>query len=124
MPFCTVESLDRRVEVDGQSNATNPAAQGENNRHIVDIGFKTCTRWRFIIHGDSIATEFMTSMQERMLPKESLLDCTIAFDYTPPFKIEQNGTYLVRIHRYYRDYYMTRGKNSDSKFESPSSEPL
>jgi len=92
MPVCTLETLDRRIEA-GDGNNGPPGTVAESNRHIIDIGFKTCVRWKILIVGDASAIEFMTAMNYRMAPRpDSLYDSTIAFHWTPPFKIESNGT--------------------------------
>lgn len=92
MPVCTLETLDRRIE-SGEQTSGPPQPQSETNRHFIDIGFKTCVRWKVYIQGDAAALEFMTAMSYRMAPRpDSLHDATIAFHYTPPFEIEQDGT--------------------------------
>lgn len=92
MPVCTLETLDRRVDI-GDPSATAGQTQSESNRHFIDISFKTCIRWKIFILGDSAAQEFMTAMNARMGPRpDSLHDAVIAFHYTPPFEIEQDGT--------------------------------
>ena len=95
MPVCSLESLDRRIEA-GETTNGPPAPLAESNRHVIDIGFKTCVKWRILITGDAAANEFLTAMNWRMAPRpESLHDAVIAFHYTPPFKIESNGTWLI-----------------------------
>lgn len=92
MPVCTLESLDRRVELGDPS--TGPAqTQADTNRHFIDITFKTCVRWKIFIQGDSSAQEFMSAMHARMAPRpDTLHDAVTAFHYRLPFEIEQDGT--------------------------------
>ena len=92
MPVCALESLERRIEAGDMSNGP-PASVADINRHFIDISFKTCVRWKILIIGDAPASEILTAMNYRMSPRpESLHDAVVAFHYTPPFKIESNGT--------------------------------
>ena len=96
MPVCTLDSLDRRIEL-GEANNGNPGTPSDNTRHFIDVGFKTCARWKILIQGDPAAHEFMVAMQYRMSPRpDSLVDSIVAFHYTPPFKIESNGMFRGR----------------------------
>jgi hypothetical protein len=118
MPVCTLESLERRIEA-GDMNNGPPGPQSESNRHFIDIGFKTCVRWKILIIGDPSAIEFMTAMNYRMAPRpDSLLDAIIAFHYTPPFKIESNGMFTITFFHNHGKENLFVGPNS-ALFSSP-----